>query len=148
MKLDDVKQVLKEKEIDPKVSSEIIDELIRIQEEAKELREKNTKNQFVILTTGLPPSNKIDECFMSIIQIPEDASPTSVIENIKDGCREYNNTKKGTKNPVKTLGEALEIPPRKYFKNRKINIKTKEPVFIIETPNDLDLETNTITEQY
>jgi hypothetical protein len=96
------------------------------------------KKQFVILVSDpenrLPP--KVDFAGW-VLQLPENESPVTTQDRIFRGAYNYNATKKGRLYPAKTVGEALENVPAKHFKDAELWIKTKTPVLVLRTDNEI-----------
>ena len=53
---------------------------------------------------------------------------------------DFNTTQKGRLLPVKTVGEAIENVPAKFFKETDVWVKTKTPVLVLKTDNDIPKE--------
>jgi hypothetical protein len=64
----------------------------------------------------------------------------STTERIFKGAYEFNTTKKGRLMPAKTVGEALEHIPAKHFKEAGVFVKTKVPVLMLKTDNEIPTE--------
>ncbi|MEZ5277526.1 MAG: hypothetical protein R3F07_14185 [Opitutaceae bacterium] len=139
--VDVVASILKESEIEPQVVAQIMRKLqqeLKIQEEmAEATREPRVKNQYVVLLSD--PLNQVaaDDLVAWVVQIPEMDSPASITERIVRATNEYNNGRKGRKFPAKSIGEACEIVAAKFLKPERIQIKTKLPVSVIKTDNQL-----------
>lgn len=72
-----------------------------------------------------------------VAQIPEDASPFSAMDRVFKGAYDYNASKKGHLLPVKSVGEAFEAVSAKYFKEAELWLKTKMPVAVVMTDNQI-----------
>jgi hypothetical protein len=72
-----------------------------------------------------------------VVQIPEEESPVGTFERIYKGAYDFNASKKGRMHPVKTVGEALQDVPGKFFKEADLWIKTREPVLVLTTNNEI-----------
>jgi hypothetical protein len=110
---------------------------LAVQPELGEEQPPAVKKQFVILVSD--PDGKLpkDDFAGWVLQIPESESPATVEERIIRGAYEYNATKKGRLYPTKTIGEALENIPAKHFKETEIWVKTKTPVLVLRTDNEI-----------
>ena len=75
-----------------------------------------------------------------MLQIPEDASVTSAPERVHKAAYEFNTTKKGRMMPVKTMADAIENIPAKRFNEQQVWVKTKAPVFVVTTDNEIPME--------
>lgn len=96
------------------------------------------KKQFVILVSD--PDGKLPEDLELVgwvVQIPETESILSTDERIHKAAYDFNSSKRGRRNPVSTVGEALEAVSGKFFKEHKIAIKTKIPVAVVVTNNQI-----------
>jgi hypothetical protein len=98
------------------------------------------KKQYVIVVSDPEGKIEVSDYTGWVVQIPESESISTVLENINNAAYDYNASKKGRKSPVFSVGEALEDIPTKFFKNRKVFIKTKEAVFVKVTDNTIPKE--------
>lgn len=142
--LDLIAEVLKSNEIDPQVVSKImhqIEEEIRREAEINEAtKEPPVKKQFVIVLSDPRNEVPVDDLVGWVVQLQEMDSPLTTMERIKKSAYEFNNSKKGRKYPVNSIGEACEAVPAKFLKEQNIAIKTKLPVTIVRTDNILPKE--------
>lgn len=96
------------------------------------------KKQFVILLSD--PLRKIPngEDFAAwVLQIPESDSPLSTHERIETAAVNYNGSRRGRMLPVQTVGEALEMVPAKALKEVELWCRTRMPVLVLTTNNEL-----------
>lgn len=126
------------------LEAEVVRELITaIQEEAAkdetdtEEKPPPQKKQFLILVSD--PNGDMPEKDLVgwVVQIPEMASPLTVAERIHRAAYDFNSSSRGRKNPVATVGEACEAVTQKHFKEAGIFIKTKIPVSVLVTNNEI-----------
>jgi hypothetical protein len=98
------------------------------------------KKQFVILVSD--PEGKMPKTDLVgwVLQIPETESVVTTPDRIFRSSYDYNTTKKGQLLPVKTVGEAIENVPGKFFKEADVWVKTKTPVLVLKTDNDIPKE--------
>jgi hypothetical protein len=133
-----VAEILKNNEVDPKLLRQIVEEMnLLTQAEANEEKPPAIKKQWAILISD--PDGKLPEHdFVGwVMQIPEDDSVATTQDRIFKGVYEYNATRKGRLNPAKTVGEALEYIPAKHFKEADLWVKTKTPVLMLRTDNEV-----------
>lgn len=134
-----VAEVLKKNQIDPAVLRRVIEELnLAVQPDpGEEDKPPPLKKQFVILVSD--PENKFPKTDFAgwVLQLPENESPATIQERIFRSAYDYNATKKGRLYPAKTVGEALENIPAKHFKETEVWVKTKTPVIILRTDNEI-----------
>ena len=98
------------------------------------------KKQFVIVVSD--PDGKLPKHdFVGwVLQIPETESVATTLDRIFRSSYDFNTTKKGRLMPVKTVGEALENVPAKAFKEADVWVKTKTPVLMLKTDNEIPKE--------
>ena len=138
-----VADILKRNEVDPKVLSQIVAEINAVlEQEAGEEKPPPVKKQWCILISD--PENKLPEGedFVGwVVQIPESESPASTQERIHRATYDFNATKRGRLLPATTIGEAMENVAAKHFKEAELWVKTKEPVLMLRTNNKIPTET-------
>ena len=61
---------------------------------------------------------------------------------IHKAAYDFNQTPKGRRMPVQSIGEACEAVPARIFKEHQLWIKTKEPVLILRTDNKIPMDTS------
>ena len=98
-------------------------------------REPPEKKQYVIVAND--PYGKIPTTGFEFsgwaVQIPEDDDPHSALEKLHCAAHDFNQTPKGRRMPIKTIAEACEFGSVKLFKERKVWVRTKEPVLVLPT---------------
>jgi hypothetical protein len=134
-----VAEILKRTKVDPVVARIVVEEMNRLAEvAAAQESEPAVKKQFVILVSdpeGTLPT--LLELAGWVLQVPESESVHSTQERIYGAARAFHKTKKGALLPVRTVGEALENVPSKHFKECGLWVKTKTPVLVLRTDNEL-----------
>ncbi len=137
-----VAEILKKNHLEPAMLRRVIEEMnLAVQPEgADDEKPPAVKKQFVILVSdpeGRLPKND----FVGwVIQMPENESPATLRDRVLRGVYDYNASKKGRLYPAKTVGEALENVPAKFFKEAEVWVKTKEPVLVLKTDNEIPKE--------
>ena len=134
-----VAEILKKNEISPAVLRRVIEELnLAAQPEGgDEEKPPAVKKQFVILASD-PEGRLPKHDFVGwVLQIPENESVATTQERICRGAYDFNASKKGRLMPVKTIGEAIENVAAKYFKEADVWVKTKTPVLVLRTDNEI-----------
>jgi len=66
-----------------------------------------------------------------LTQIEEDDDHNTIVDRITHATAEHNNTLKGKKFPIETLGAAFEFTKRKFITEKKVWVKQKEPVMVV-----------------
>ena len=98
------------------------------------------KKQFVVLVSD-PDGKMPKHDFVAwVLQIPENESVATTQDRIFRSSYDYNTTKKGQLLPVKTVGEAIENVPAKFFKEADVWVKTKTPVLVLKSDNQIPKE--------
>jgi hypothetical protein len=137
-----VAEILKKNEISPAVLRRVIEEMnLAVQPEGPEdEKPPAVKKQFVILISD-PENHLPKHDFVGwVLQIPENESVATTQDRIFRSVYDFNTTKKGRLLPVKTVGEALEHVPAKAFKEADVWVKTKTPVLMLRTDNEIPKE--------
>jgi hypothetical protein len=138
-----VAEILKKNEISPALLRRIIEELnLEVQPDPGDGEDAPPplKKQFCILVSdpeGLMPRRDLVGW---VVQIPDSESPSTVMDRVYRSVYDYHTTKKGRLLPVKTVGEAMEACPAKFLKEADLWVKTKTPVLILRTDNEIPRE--------
>lgn len=136
-----VAEILKKNQVDPKVLRQIVEEMnILTQAEGDEEKPPTVKKQWAILISD--PEERLPKAdFVGwVLQIPEDDSVATTQDRIFRATYEFNTTKKGRLLPPKTVGEAIENVPAKHFKEVGLWVKSKIPVLMLKTDNEIPME--------
>jgi len=137
-----VAEILKKNQLDPALLRRVIEEMnLAVQPEpGDEEKPPAVKKQFVILVSD--PDNRLPKHdFVGwVLQIPESESVATTQERICRSTYDFNTTKKGRLLPVKTMGEAIENVPAKFLKESDVWVKTKTPVLVLRTDNEIPKE--------
>jgi hypothetical protein len=140
--LDIVKHILQRNELDVRQVNAIIEDIeqeIKIQQEENPPAPRQPK-QFAILVSdpeGIMPDRDLTGW---VLQLPEEDSPAILTGQIHKAAYDFNQTPKGRRMPVKTIGEACESVPARIFKEHQVWVKTKEPVLILKTDNQIPMD--------
>lgn len=139
-----VAEILKKNEISPSVLRRVIEELnLAAQPETgDDEKPPAVKKQFVILVSDPEGKMPKNDFVGWVLQIPENESVATTQERIFRGSYDFNASKKGRLLPVKTVGEALENVAAKYFKEADLWVKTKTPVLLLKTDNEIPKSEN------
>lgn len=136
-----VKVVVQRNGIDARTTARIIEEINQeLQQMVDEEKPPTPKKQFVVLVSD--PEGKVEELGLAgwVVQIPEDLDPRSAIDSLVRSAYEFNVTPKGRRLPVKSISEACEFIPAKILKEQNVWVKTKEPIQLVATINEIPLE--------
>lgn len=142
IELEKVTDIIKRSNLEPDAIKELItaiQEEVKAAEEEADANEKPPpqKKQFIIVLSD-PNGDMPEKDFVGwVVQIPEMASALTVTERIHRAAYDFNSSRRGRKNPVSTIGEACEAVSQKHFKEAEVAIKTKIPVSVIVTDNQI-----------
>jgi hypothetical protein len=139
--LEIVAEVLKENELDPATVDRIVRQLAHAAEKAAEEaaaeREPVTRKQWVIVLSD-PHDELPDEDMVGwVLQIPENDSPATAVERVVKAAHAFNATRRGRKNPARSIAEACEVVGAKFLKEQNVAVKTKLPVTALKSDNVL-----------
>ena len=133
-----VAEILKKNQVAPALLRQIVEEMNLVaQPENGEELPPPVKKQFCLLVSDPEGRLPKDDFTGWVLQIPENESPATTLERVIRAAYEFNTTKKGRLLPVKTVGEALENVPAKHFKETEVWVKTKTPVLVVRTDNEI-----------
>jgi hypothetical protein len=137
-----VAEILKKNEISPAILRRIVEEmnLAAQPEGGDEEKPPAVKKQFVILISDPDGKLPTHDFVGWVLQIPENESVATTQDRIFRSSYDFNTTKKGQLMPVKTVGEAIENVPAKFFKEADVWVKTKTPVLMLKTNNEIPKE--------
>jgi len=134
-----VAEILKKNHIDPAVLRRVIEEInLAVQPDPAEAEQPPPiKKQYAILVSD--PEERMPKGDFTgwVLQIPESESPASSQERILKGAYDYNASKKGRLYPARTVAEALESIPGRFFRDAELWVKTKTPVVVLRTDNEI-----------
>ena len=134
-----VAEILKKNHIDPAVLRRVMEEmnLVVQPDPGDEDKPPAVKKQYVIVVSD--PDGKMPKTDFTgwVLQIPESDSPATTPDRVFKAAYDFNASKKGRLLPVKTVGEAFESVPAKHYKEAELWVKTKEPVIVHRTNNEI-----------
>ena len=137
-----VAEILKKNHIDPAVLRRVVEEMnLAVQPDAgDDEKPPAVKKQWVILVSD--PDGKMPKTDLVgwVLQIPESESVATTLDRVFRSSYDFNTTKKGQLMPVKTVGESIENVPAKFFKETDVWVKTKTPVLVLKTDNEIPKE--------
>src|SRR5882672_11518901 len=137
-----VAEILKKNHIDPAILRRVVEEMnLAVQPEGEDGdKPPPVKKQFVVLVSD--PNGKMPKTDLVawVLQIPDNESVATTQDRIFRSSYDFNTTKKGQLMPVKTVGEAIENVPAKFFKEADVWVKTKTPVLVMKTNNEIPKE--------
>lgn len=141
--LDLVKTVLQRNDLDTRLVAQILEEInleVEQVEAAKEDRPPPVKKQFAVLLSDPERTFRDTDLTGWVVQLPEDEPAASAAERLVRAGWEFNTTRKGQRQPVRSLGEICEAVPARILREHEVWVKTKEPVWIVPADNELPVE--------
>ena len=137
-----VAEILKKNHIEPAMLRKVMEEMnLAVQpDDGNDEKPPAIKKQFVVLISDPDGKMPKNDFVAWALQIPENESAATTLDRVYRSCYDFNATKKGRLMPVKTVGEAIETVPAKVFKEADIWVKTKTPVLVIKTNNEIPKE--------
>ena len=135
-----LKHILHRNESDIQKINDILNDIateLQIEQAEKEARPPAVKKQFITLIADNDGHLQNQDFASWVLQIPEEANPHAVIDKIYQSAYTYNATPKGSRFPVKSIGETLESVSAKIFKENEVWVKTKIPVLAVSCKNQL-----------
>lgn len=140
--LDIVKHILQRNELDVRQVNAILED---IEEEMKIIQAENppaprVPKQFAIMISDPEGVMRTQDLVGWVLQMPEEESPSTLESHIHQAAYDFNQTPKGRRIPVKTIGEACEAVPARILKEYQVWVKTKEPVIVLKTNNAIPME--------
>lgn len=114
-------------ELDARAVAQILEELdFEVRAGKEESAAPREKMRFLAITrAGSADRDGNSEGW--IVQVPERADFDAPAA-IRAAARDFNDSPRGRKLPVKSLAEAFEFAPARHFKARNVRVKTKQPV--------------------
>jgi len=135
-------EIIKRNEVEPEKIRAIVEEMNQqVQPEIDEEKPPALKKQFVVLVSD--PEGRLPEGndFVAwVLQIEESESVLTTQDRINRAVYDFNTTRKGRPMPASTVGDALENIPAKHFKEQGAWVKTKTPVLMLRTNNEIPQE--------
>lgn len=136
-----VAEVLQENELEKSIVDRIVRQLTKAAEQAADEaaaeREPQVKKQWIIVVSD--PHGRIpEEDFVGwVLQIPENDPPGAATDRLIKAAHAFNATRRGQKYPAKSFAEACEAVGGKFLKENNVSVKTKLPVTMLTTDNEL-----------
>ncbi len=138
IEINQVAEILKRNKVESALLRTVVEEMNLLAQAAQEADEEKppaVKKQNVILISD-PEGRFPKEDFAGwVLQIPDNESPVTTLERVFRATYDFNASKKGRLYPAKTVGEALENVPAKFFKETEVWVKNKNPVLVLTTDN-------------
>ena len=137
--IEDVQLALSQYGVDQKTAQKIVEDVRQAAEDAKGdgAPAKKTKNKYLIVASD--PEGKypnLSEIPMWVFKVPSEENHTEVLSRFFKGVYEFNaKSRKGRKNPIRSVADGIQAVGTKFFKPKKSPILTKEPVVVLITDN-------------
>lgn len=139
MKLEDIIQVLKTEKLPEPTIANVVAKLKALQEDNRTEATPKSKHKYVIVLCD--KDNKLaaaGDMGGFVVQMALEDDPNLLLNKIGTAVKAFNaNTRKGRKNPIKTVGEAAEDLPRRFSKEAGFHFKTRGITRVITTDNNV-----------
>lgn len=134
-------EIIKKNAVEPAITRRIIEEMnLAVQPDPTEDEKPlAVKKQFVVLVSDPEWLIKTD-LVAWVLQIPESESPATTLERVFSAAYQFNTSKKGQLLPAHTVGDAIENIQAKFFKEMDLWVKTRTPVLVVRTNNEIPKE--------
>ena len=144
--MEEVQGVLEERKVPN--ASEIIKDLEQIiaelQAEKEAEKEDKPKYEFVVVLhdpSGELIAQKKDEVLSAfVVQQEEGEDAGEILSKIADAAKLQNEVAKTKKSRLQNMRDVFDGLKSKYLKEKKVKIKTKEPVRVLITTGDMNTE--------
>lgn len=138
IEINQVAELLKRHQVPAAALRALVEEMnLLVQPEPDEAAAPAVKKQYVLLVSD-PEGHLAGHDFAGfVLQIPDCESPLTTLERVYRATFDFNASKRGRMLPAKTVGEAFESVPAKFFKEAEVWVKTKTPVLVLTTANHL-----------
>jgi hypothetical protein len=139
--ISEIQEALARAKVEPAKQEEVINHLQDVLKELSDEKEQQNptpkvKNQFGVII--LDENNEIKSDLAALIyQIKADEDHNTVFDRIRTAVKEFNQTKKGQKNPIKSITEAFQYIAPKIFKNNGIVRKSKDIIRVLKSNNKI-----------
>lgn len=139
---DIVKSCMTRREIDANTAEAVLADALKEQEliNAEKDTKPHEKKQYVILVSDPEGVLEGKELVGWVLQIDEESSPLQAEERVRRAAYDYNASLKGRRFPTYKVGEAIEVVPSRFGVAHKVWFKTKEPVLVVTTDNEIPRE--------
>lgn len=148
MKLDDILSTVQEAILanggSKELAAKTLNDIRKAAEEEKGDRKATgpkAKHDFLFLASDPNGLLKDAQALVGwVFQVETGANPAGLVDRVKAAAAAFNNSRKGRRHPVTTVGEALEGVPAKWWKTddgKVTRVKTKVPTYLVTTDNRL-----------
>ena len=136
-----VKIIMQRNELDIRTIARILEDIhTELANQVDEDKPPPVKKEYSILVSDPEGILKNKDLVGWVLQIPEGDSPLLAEERLLKSAYAFNQTPKGQRMPVKSIGEVCEHVSARIAKEEQVWIKTKEPVLITCTGNKVPWE--------
>ena len=135
--IEDLKTALNASNVEPEKQQKVLEEIEQIIQENKNNNPPapKQKNEFGVILYA--PELMGKEYTASVYQIKNGDDHGTVLGRIFDAAKDHNESVRKKANLIKSVGDAFAHMKRKFIKAKGINLKTKEPVRVIITNNQI-----------
>ena len=131
--LDEVESTLLRQKIEPAKVSAIIHDLKQVIEEVANDKDNTPKEKWEHIVILNDPNGEFKgkELTAWVVQQPENADAGMIIGKIQDAAKNQNEGATKKKHLLTTLNDMMGYVKPRFLKEKKVRIKTKEPVRVL-----------------
>ena len=140
IKEEDVEIALRQAKVSPEEKVNEVLKLIHDQIEAEKLEKEKkvrAKSKTLILASVKGEGQDIRETPCFIFQVPEEFDHNALESTVQLAIQDFKATGKKKAGKINSLGDGILYCPSKFFKARNITRKSKEPILVQTTNNEL-----------
>lgn len=135
--IEDIELTLRKKDVSPEIIRSVLADLAEQLEMNASEKTPRQKKELMVIASDYGEGNEDTPPVGWVVQVAEGRVHPEVVADVVSVANDFNETKKGKKFPVETLGDTFEAVPARFFKERGISVKTKIPLVIHKFPNNL-----------
>lgn len=136
--LEEIESALREANIAQPQQNQVLEYLKQVAaENAADTSTPKSKNEFGVVLFDKDNLLSGKDFTACIYQVKEGDDHNTVLARLSESARTQNEAAKRKKNIIKTMGELFNFLKPKFVKEKGIKIKTKEPVRVLISNNNL-----------
>ena len=138
LKVDEVISVMSESEIEADKIEKAVSKMVQMQMQNADDDENKEKKSYHKVGIAVRGAESLSETPLFVFKQDDTLDPNEVLKDFKRACIEYNQSKKGRRQPVQSFNDALTLVPDKTFRENDVKfVMKREPVIILETDSNI-----------
>lgn len=136
LSIEQVEEVLQKNQgVNETTKQQILSDLKEISANTPEPKQPAAKKKFVLLANVDKESQKTKEVVenlqLFLVQIPEEDQHDKIVDQFPAIRNDFNDSKKGQKDPAKTKMDIIEHVPNKFLREHGVMRKSTEPLIVV-----------------